>query len=98
MESRYKYYDTVWNKTLNTKFKGFANVDFENLFCEEDDLQYTIPIEFRYRPDLIANHFYGNPKLYWVLTTANSISNSPEGFEVGKVITIPSYTRVVETL
>lgn len=98
MESRYKYYDTVWNKALNTKYKGFSNVDFVELFSSTDDIVYTIPLEFNYRPDLIANYFYGNPKLYWVLIFVNSISDSPEGFEAGKEIKIPSYTKVVEAL
>ena len=98
MDSRYKFFNTVWNSELQANFKGLPTEDLFSLFDNVNNTQYTIPKEFQYRPDLIANLFYGDPKLFWVLVYANHFNNSPEDFETGAIILIPSYQRVVELL
>jgi len=98
MNSRYKFYDTIWNTVTQTNFKGMPNRNLFELFLTNDDIYYTIPKQYQYRPDLISFSFYGNYKLYWVLIFANQFGNSPEDFKEGITIRIPSYKRVRELL
>ncbi len=98
MDFRYKYFDTVWNADVQTDFKGLPNVDLFSIFNTESDIYYVIPKQYQYRPDLIANNFYGSAKLYWVLIYANGFNNSPEDFAEGVSIRVPSYRRVMELL
>jgi len=96
--SRYKFFADVHNNATGTAFKGFPIDNFSTLFATANDKTYKIPVEFQYRPDLIANYFYGDPTLYWVLVYRNSIQNSPEGFETDKIISIPYIARVMELI
>lgn len=93
--SRYFFFDTVWNDDLNHSQKGFPSVKIGETFTGEGDILYTIPIEQQYRPDLIASKFYGNSKLYWILVYANNFANCPEDFETGVIIRVPKYERVI---
>jgi len=88
--SRYDFFETVWNEDIQHTQKGFIDNDFIQKLKEADSVPYQIPLSERYRPDLIAKKFYGTGKLYWVLVYVNDINNSPEGFEVNKVIRIPT--------
>ena len=94
--SRYKFFNDVQNKATGTAFKGFPIKNFSTMFSTSKDKKYKIPAKYQYRPDLIANHFYGDPTLYWVLVYSNNINNSPEGFEIDRIITIPYIAKVVE--
>jgi len=99
IQSRYKFFDEIWNEERTSKFKGLPIDDFFTLFnSSTDDITYTIPKQFEYRPDLIANVFYGSPKLYWILIYANGFNNSPEDFEEGISIRVPSYKKVIDLL
>ena len=93
--SRYKFFADVKNNVTGTAFKGFPSTNLATLFSTTNDKSYTIPLKYQYRPDLIANYFYGDPTLFWVLVYSNNIQNSPEGFETDKIITIPYIARVV---
>lgn len=93
-QSRYKFFETVWNPYLAHNQKGFPATNLEELFSNRDDLRFRIPIEYEYRPDLIAQKFYGNPKLSWIIIYANGFSNSPEDFEKNTLIRIPRKERV----
>ena len=94
--SRYKFFKNVTNSVTGTPYKGFQNIDLTSLFSSANDISYKIPVKFQYRPDLIANYFYGDPTLYWVIVYRNKIINSPEGFETDKIIQIPYIAKVME--
>lgn len=96
--SRYKFFDKIWNDQTKTNAIGMPNVDLYSIFLTDDDVYYTIPKQYQYRPDLISFNFYGNSKLYWVLIYANKFGNSPEDFKEGVTIRVPSYKRVRELL
>lgn len=95
-KTRYRYFDTIWNSDLNHSQKGMPSVNLKNTFSGSDDIIFEIPLEFQYRPDLIANKFYGDPTLYWVLVYVNNISNSPEYFSQGVTIRVPQFARIIE--
>lgn len=90
--TRYKFFDG------EIKSQGFIRNDIKDLLSSNKDILYKIPKSEEYRPDLIANRFYGEPKLFWVLIYVNDFSNSPEDFEVNKTIRVPHYSRVMEII
>lgn len=97
--SRYsKFFETVYNADINHTQKGFLKDDVKQTLSFEDDLIYEIPLIYQYRPDRIAEKFYGNSKLYWILVYVNEIENSPEGFYTGRRIRIPKVQRVTEVI
>lgn len=97
-KSRYKFYDDVFNSDLNKWQKGMMIEDSMEVFKSNKDILYEIPLEHNFRPDLIANKFFNNPKLFWILVFVNEISDTPEGFYTGRVIRIPRYEKIVENI
>ena len=53
------------------------------------DRVYNVTLETANRLDLIANAFYGNPELWWVIADANSILDPMAGIPVGTELRIP---------
>lgn len=95
MANRFKFFSKAFNPSINNYISGFVDENIKSRLSGDDDLIFTIPIRFQYRPDLISTHFWGSPSLYWVLVYVNGISDSPEGFKTGKKIKIPSFERIV---
>lgn len=88
--SRYNFFDG------DKKIESILNPELLQALKTDRDVLYKIPKEEEYRPDLIANRFYGDPRLFWVLVYANNFANSPEDFIVDKTIRIPYHGRVME--
>jgi hypothetical protein len=97
MASRYRFFEKVWNDDIQHEQNGFLDVELIEQLKAQDFIIYTIPLAEQYRPDLIANKFYGNGKLYWVLVYVNDINDSPQGFEVNKRIKVPN-PNIIGTL
>lgn len=98
MISRYKFYYDIYNEDINHTQKGLVEEDIKELLKSDSDVMYEIPKFEEFRPDLISQRFYGEPKLYWVLVFVNEFSSSPEDFEEGVVIRVPHYNRVIELI
>ena len=99
MASRYeKFFDNVYNYDINHLQKGFMKEETKERLSFPDDMIYEIPLVYNFRPDKIAQKFYGNPKLYWVLVYVNEISDSPEGFYHGRKIRVPRTERINEVV
>jgi alpha-L-fucosidase len=58
---------------------------------EDDDLQFTINLTYRYRPDLLAYDLYGTASLWWVFyqRNPNTLQAPPLDFDVGVSIFLP---------
>ena len=99
MRNRYYFYETVRDEFLG-EHPGIVNFQdvSDILSSDSDNVYYKIPIEHRYRPDLIAQKFYNFSDLHWVITMVNGIKNSPEGYTVGTIIKIPNKERVLQAL
>lgn len=97
-KSRYKFFDEVWNDDINHLQKGFLRTDIVELFETDNDIIYQIPLEYEFRPDLIARKFFGNPRLDFILTYINRIEDAPEGYYAGRSIRIPRFERVIELI
>lgn len=57
-----------------------------------DEIQYTV--QQHDRIDTLANQFYGDPILWWVLAVANGFEMLPNDLKVGGVIRVPSRAYV----
>lgn len=58
---------------------------------------YTIPMIYRYRPDLIAYNLYKDVSMQDYLTIINDIDDSPAGYYSGRRIKVllPNYKETV---
>jgi len=61
-----------------------------------DEVQYTVQMADRI--DLLANKFYGDPVLWWVLAVANNLDVLPTDLKYGSTIRVPSKTYVFSEL
>lgn len=93
--SRYVRFETAENPDISVdEYKGFISQDFLNGIKDSDYTIFTIPLKFQYRPDLISYIYYDTPFLDFILTYANEINDSPEGFYVGREIKVPNRNYV----
>ena len=58
------------------------------------DLEYTIPVVYSGKPDLIAYDYYGRNDLAWLVLQYNDIVDVNEELCTGKVIKLPERGRV----
>jgi hypothetical protein len=96
--SRYKFFDTIWNEDIKHTQKGMMSFNIADILKSEEDLYYKIPLEYRYRPDLIAKKFFGDPKLSWILIYCNGFNNSPEDFENDITIRVPNINKIMDLI
>ncbi len=68
-----------WERTIYTK--------------SDDDIKFTITPRFSQRPDLIAYNVYQDTELEWLVLQYNNIVDVQEELSIGKVISLPSYSR-----
>ena len=59
-----------------------------------DDISIFIDMVFAERPDLVAEQYYSTAELEWLVLQYNNIIDIKEEFVYGKTITIPSNSRV----
>lgn len=75
---------------VNNKFLDFmVSRDFPR---NVDDVYYTIPIVYEYRPDMAAYDLYGDSRLWWVFASRNPNALGPDpyfNFKAGLQIYIP---------
>jgi nucleoid-associated protein YgaU len=93
------------NAKSRLRFKEFLSIDGVE-FWELDELP-TIPesaSDFYYmvkegdRIDLLANRFYGDSNLWWVIAVANNIDIIPTNLVTASTIRIPSPLYVQQNL
>jgi len=95
--SRFQFFPNAWNDEIQHTQQGILDTKNlkEKINKAEFDL-YVIPLEYNFRPDLIAQEFYGSGKLHWIITYINDINDSPAGYYVLRTIKIPSPQRIAE--
>lgn len=91
IDSRYAHSGTG-NTSTSGNFLGFFEQKI--ILPAEDDVLFIITHEFENRPDLIANKFFSNSQLMWVILVRNDIVNPLTDLYVGRTISIPSNTRL----
>ena len=65
-----------------------------------DDILYTIPKTYEFRPDLLAYHLYNDVGLWWVFSSRNPTLIQDPVFDmtVGKQIYLPQLTLMKTSL
>lgn len=70
--------------------------EYPVIVAAQDDTFYQVQQEDRI--DLIAQSFYGNPELWWVIAVANDLSLLPSDLKPFSTIRIPSNNRVFNSI
>ena len=97
MPSRYQYIKIIKN---NIGKRYYTNNIYPQIPISGND--YYVITSVTDRLDLLANDFYGDPSLYWVIAAANNISGDSLIPEPGIQLRIPyniqtainAYTRI----
>jgi len=99
MANRYTFYNDVMDEKTKTNMKGLLkDPKFYEVFYSSNMSYFTIPIQLQYRPDLIAYRFYRDSSYDWILTFVNGITDSPEGYYVGKILLIPELSKIKQVV
>ena len=76
-------------KTSNTVVNSKSYEDYADEILNAPFKTWTIPLGYEHRPDSIANYFYRSPELFWIIMTANGITDPFESLGAGTKIKIP---------
>lgn len=91
MESRYLSNPT--KKTIDGKTVYRTKI-YPNIPLRDDDLY--VATETGDRLDTLANDYYEDSTLWWIIASANNIHNAPIGFPDGTILRIPiNYIEIV---
>lgn len=71
-------------------------LDLPDIVVQTDDVQYMTMNSDRI--DRIANQFYGDPVLWWVIAAANDMELLPNALYGGQTLRIPSPRYVLQEL
>lgn len=75
---------------LDTKIKFLETYERREIPESPDDYFHTVQPHEEYRLDLIAHQYYKNALLWWVIASANNMTNPLIGPKSGDIIRIPS--------
>jgi hypothetical protein len=76
---------------VNNKYLDVM-VPYRNIPKDASDATFTITPQYEYRPDLLAQHLYSNPRLWWVFASRNPNKLGPDpyfNFTAGTSIYVP---------
>jgi hypothetical protein len=62
--------------------------------ADATDILYRVPQAAESRLDLISQHHYGTPALWWVVALVNNVIDPLVGFPVGTTIRVPTRERL----
>jgi len=91
MINRYIYSNT--KEQSDTKIVYFESTIYPKVSPNNDDI-YIISGQGD-RLDILANKYYGNPKMWWIIATANNLNNASLSVEPGVQLRIPSDTSTI---
>jgi hypothetical protein len=89
-------YDNVNSKKLDTGKTVLEMKIFPTIPKRDDDI-YIITQETD-RLDTLANQFYNDPSMWWVISHANSLNSADIGVEPGMQLRIPKNIYTVTEL
>lgn len=71
-------------------------LDLPTIVVQADDLTYSVKSSDRI--DRLANQYYGDPVLWWVIAAANDMELLPTALYGGQTLRIPSPRYVLQEL
>lgn len=88
-------YDAKIRLRLNDSKLVVRNLKESDLVSTKTDrdIIHTVTVNEEFRPDLIANKYYGDARLYWVILGANNLREKSQ-LTQGLLIRIPSKVAV----
>lgn len=89
---RYKNCDILVDKDTGDTL--LATREIESIPVKPTDMYHRVASHEIGRLDIIANNYYKNSLLWWVIAEANEIRNPFEDMRIGAIIRIPT----IETL
>jgi len=91
---RYSSIKTISNPSDNNGAKFYSTVRYPQIPLSENDI-YVL-VEETDRLDLLANQFYGDSSLWWIISAANdNLSKNSIVLEPGLQLRIPSSPSLV---
>jgi len=94
--------NSLYNKY--SRYVGGGETEQSNNFIEwwerstfskgNDDVDYTVENFFAHRLDLIAEMFFNEPRLWWVIAQYNNILDPVGEITAGCILRIPSKNRL----
>ena len=91
MANRYTYSKVL--KTNETKKNYLESTIYPKIKATDSDL-YIISTQGD-RLDLLANQYYGDKNLWWVIAVANNLNDASLSIEIGKQLRIPGNINTV---
>tara|TARA_R110000823_G_scaffold313310_1_gene440888 strand:+ start:442 stop:768 length:327 start_codon:yes stop_codon:yes gene_type:complete len=67
----------------------------------QSDAKFTITSQYEFRPDLLAQHLYNDPRLWWVFAARNPNQLGPDpyfNFVTGITIRVPPLSTIQSAL
>lgn len=71
-------------------------LEYTQILPQNDDIFYTVTGNDRI--DLLANSFYGDSILWWVIAVANNLELLPTELQEGQTLRIPAPRYVLQSL
>lgn len=90
-ESRYKF---LYRLVLSNGDRVIESYDKPIISSDNTDVFFKVPPGFENRLDLIAQRYYNNSELYWILALANDYKDPFNTCKVGDIIYIPSASTI----
>lgn len=91
MSNRYIFTNRLIQK--ETKKSYYESTIYPKVTPSDNDL-YVIAVQGD-RLDVLANKYYGDPKMWWIIATANNLNDATLSIEPGKQLRIPSDTSTI---
>ncbi len=88
MANRYIYTNIKEQKETKTKF--LESTIYPKISATNDDI-YIISGQGD-RLDLLAQKYYNDPRMWWIIATANNLNDASLAVEPGRQLRIPSNT------
>jgi hypothetical protein len=88
-----RYQNITLTKYNNTGSQYYLNNIYPDVVITEDD-NYVITT-LGDRLDLLANNFYGDPSLWWIISSANSLPGDSLYPPIGIQLRIPTDVREI---
>ena len=88
-----RYYNNKTKKTTDGR-TVYKSIIYPNIPLRDDDVY--VATETGDRLDTLANYFYNNSSLWWIIATANNIHDAKFSFPDGTILRIPiQYIEIV---
>jgi hypothetical protein len=91
MANRYTYTKTLNESETNKSY--METTIYPNIKAADND--FYIISEATDRLDLLANKYYGNPRMWWIIAVANNLNDANLFVQPGIQLRIPQNTSVI---